>query len=81
MYRRTRRNRLRYRAPRFDNRRREPGWLVSSIQHRLDFTVKEIKRLDTFLPITRRVIEVAPFDNQKLANPNIKPWEYSQGAM
>ncbi|MED4273707.1 RNA-guided endonuclease IscB [Weissella confusa] len=81
MYRRTRRNRLRYRAPRFDNRRREPGWLVPSIQHRLDFTVKEIKRLDTFLPITRRVIEVAPFDNQKLANPNIKPWEYSQGAM
>ena len=77
--RRTRRNRLRYRQARFDNRRRKASWLAPSVQHRLDFTIKEIKRLYTFLPIAKLVVEVAPFDNQKLLNPNIKPWEYTHG--
>ena len=79
--RRIRRNRLRHRQARFDNRKRKEGWLVPSVQHRLDFTIKEIKRLYTFLPITNLVIEVTPFDNQKLLNPNIKPWGYTQGKM
>ena len=34
-YRRTRRNRLRYRKSRFDNRRRPDQWLAPSIQHKL----------------------------------------------
>ena len=51
------------------------------MQHRLDFTIKKIKRLYTFLPITNLVIEVTPFDNQKLVNPNIKSWEYTHGKM
>ncbi|MGJ3768441.1 RNA-guided endonuclease IscB [uncultured Limosilactobacillus sp.] len=80
-YRRTRRNRLRYRKPRFDNRRRKAGWLAPSVQHRLEFTVREIQRLYRFLPISQLVVEVSPFDNQKLANPAIKPWEYTQGKM
>lgn len=80
-YRKSRRNRLRHRKPRFDNRRRKEGWLALSIQHRLDFTIREIKRLYKFLPISRLVVEVSPFDNQKLANPNIKPWQYTQGKM
>ena len=40
--RRTRRNHLRYRQKRFNNRRHKPGWLAPSIQHRLDFMIKEI---------------------------------------
>ena len=79
--RRTRRNHLRYRQVRFNNRRRKPGWLAPSVQHRLDFTIKEIKRVYNFLPITNLVVEVSPFDNQRLTNPNIKPWQYSQGKM
>ena len=79
--RRTRRNRLRYRQARFDNRRRKPGWLAPSVQHRLDFTIKEIKRVYNFLPITNLVVEVSPFDNQKLVNPTIKPWQYTKGKM
>ena len=79
--RRTRRNRLRHRKARFNNRRRKDGWLAPSMQHRLDFTIREIKRLYTFLPITKLVVEVTPFDNQKLLNPNIKSWEYTQGKM
>lgn len=34
-----------------------------------------------FLPISQLVVEVSPFDNQKLANPDIKPWQYMQGKM
>ena len=79
--RRIRRNRLRYRQARFDNRRRKESWLAPSVQHRLDFTIREIKRLYTFLPIAKLVVEVTPFDNQKLLNPNIKPWEYIQGKL
>ena len=79
--RRSRRNRLRYRQARFDNRRRKDGWLAPSIQHRLDFTIEEIKRLYAFLPITNLVVEVTPFDNQKLLNPNIKGWQYQKGKM
>lgn len=80
-YRRTRRTRLRYRKARFDNRKRKDGWLAPSTQHRLDFTIKEIKRIYNYLPISKLVVEVSPFDNQKLANPNIKPWQYTQGKM
>ena len=79
--RRTRRNHLRYRQKRFNNRRRKPGWLAPSVQHRLDFTIKEIKRVYNFLPITNLVVEVSPFDNQKLVNPTIKPWQYTKGKM
>lgn len=79
--RRTRRNRLRYRKTRFNNRKHKDGWLVPSIQHRLDFTIKEIKRLYAFLPITNLVVEVEPFDNQKLLNPDIQGWQYQKGKM
>ena len=79
--RRTRRNRLRYRKTRFDNRKHKDGWLVPSIQHRLDFTIKEIKRLYAFLPITNLVVEVEPFDNQKLLNPDIQGRQYQKGKM
>lgn len=79
--RRTRRSRLRHRQARFDNRKREINWLAPSIQHRLDFTIKEIKRVYSFLPVTNLVVEITPFDNQKLINPKIKPWEYTQGKM
>lgn len=79
--RRSRRNRLRHRQARFDNRRRKDGWLTPSMQHRLDFTIREIKRLYTFLPIANLVVEITPFDNQKLLNFNIKPWEYTHGKM
>ena len=36
-YRRTRRGRLRYRKPRFNNRKIEKDWLAPSIQHKLRF--------------------------------------------
>src|SRR5699024_7284671 len=35
-YRRTRRNRKCYRKPRFNNRKREKGWLAPSIRHKVE---------------------------------------------
>ncbi len=78
-YRCTRRHRLRYRAPRFDNRRRGNGWLAPSIEHKLDTHHRLIDRIKSVLPINRVVVEVANFDIQKIKKPNISGEEYQQG--
>ncbi len=78
-YRKVRRNRLRHRAPRFNNRRRIPGWLSPSIQHRYDAHVKLIKRIKSILPVTKTIIETANFDIQKINNPDIETTEYQEG--
>lgn len=71
MYRRIRRNRLRYRKPRFDNRvsSKKEGWFAPSIKHKLDTHVRLIERLKKLLPITNIVIEVASFDTHKVNYP------------
>lgn len=79
MYRRIRRQRLRYRKPRFDNRKRKEGWLAPSIQHKLDSHMRFIEKLKRFLPVSKIVIEVANFDIQKIKNPDISGTEYQQG--
>ncbi|NEP00948.1 MAG: paclitaxel/taxanoid biosynthesis susceptibility protein TS1 [Symploca sp. SIO2E9] len=78
-YRRTRRRRLRYRAPRFDNRKRNDGWLTPSIQHKLDTHRRLIDRIKSVLPIEAVVIEVANFEIQKIKNPEISGNGYQQG--
>ena len=77
--RRTRRSRLRYRAPRFDNRRRPEGWLAPSAENRVQTHLKLIERVHSILPITGTVIEVAQFDAQLLKNPDIAGVQYQQG--
>ena len=71
-YRRTRRSRLRYRKPRFDNRKRNEGWLAPSIQHKLDSHIRVIDLLKKILSISYEIVEVASFDTQKILNPDIK---------
>lgn len=78
-YRRIRRQRLRYRKPRWNNRKIENGWLAPSLQHKLDTHVKFIDYLNSILPIKNIVIEVANFDIQKIKNPDISGIEYQQG--
>ena len=81
-YRRTRRSRLWYRAPRFDNRGgREDGWLAPSLQHKLDSHQKLVERLKKILPISKVIVEVASFDQQKMQNPEINGVEYQQGEL
>ena len=78
-YRKSRRNRKRHRKPRFDNRKRNDGWLAPSIQHKLDSHIRFIKYLQSIMPVTKTVVEVANFDIQKIKNPDIEGKDYQQG--
>ena len=78
-YRRTRRNRLRYRAKRFDNRRRDAQCLAPSIQHKLDTHLQFVERVKARLPITKITVETAKFDIQKIKNPDIQGDQYQLG--
>lgn len=78
-HRRNRRDRLRHRAPRFDNRKKEEGWLAPSIQHKYESHLRFIALLKTLLPITKIVVEVANFDIQKIKNAHIQGKEYQEG--
>ena len=80
-YRRLKRGRLRYRKPRFDNRKasKQKGWLAPSIKHKLDTHTRFIETMKQILPITKIVIEVANFDIQKIKHPDIEGVEYQQG--
>ena len=79
MYRSQRRAGLRYRKPRFNNRKKEKGWLAPSIQHKLDSHIRFIDYLKSILPITKIIVEVANFDIQKIKNPAIEGKEYQEG--
>jgi len=79
--RRTRRNRLRYRQPRFLNRvkSKNKGWLAPSIQHKISSHLKVIENLYKILPITKIIVETASFDIQKIKNPEISGVDYQHG--
>lgn len=77
--RRTRRNKLRYRKPRFNNRTKGKGWLAPSIKQKIDCHLKVVEDIHKILPITKIIVEVASFDIQKIKNPNISGTDYQQG--
>jgi len=80
-HRRFRRAKLRYRAPRFDNRTRREGWLPPSLQHRVDTTMTWVERLLRWAPATRISTMLHRFDTQALQNPEISGVEYQQGEL
>ena len=65
-YRRNRRSRKRYRAPRFDNRRRKEGWLAPSMQNRMEQNLALLERMIRVVPVTDIVMEMGQFDIQLL---------------
>ena len=79
--RRTRRNRLRYRKPRFNNRvhSKKNGWLAPSVKQKIQTHLKVVEDIHKLLPITKIVVETASFDIQKIKNPEIHNEEYQQG--
>lgn len=77
--RRTRRGRLRYRKARFQNRKKDKGWLAPSIQHKIDSHINIIDMIHSILPISKIIIETASFDIQKIQNPEINGKEYQEG--
>lgn len=77
--RRTRRSRLRYRKPRFLNRKKPTGWLAPSVQHKVDAHLRFVELIHKLLPVSKLVVECASFDLQKLQNPDLRGTDYQQG--
>lgn len=75
-----RRNRkTRYRKARFNNRRKDDGWLAPSIREKIDTHLTVIANVHKILPITKITVETAQFDIQKIKNPDISGEAYQQG--
>ena len=79
-YRRTRRGRkLRYRKPRWQNRRRSRGWLTPTMRSKVQAHMREINFVKSILPISRLIIETASFDIHKIVNPDVSGEDYQNG--
>lgn len=82
MRRRRRSANLRYRAPRFLNRKNKgKGWLAPSLQHRIDTLMSWVSRIQRVAPITHLAQELVRFDIQQLENPDIAGVGYQQGEL
>ena len=82
--RRTRRNRLKYRPPRWQNRKKiykkqVDGWIPPSIQASLLTYINIIKFFNKYVNINKVRYEYNTFDIQKLKDPNIQGKQYQQG--
>src|SRR5579859_3014920 len=71
----------RYRPARFDNRRRQDNWLPPSLESRIANVTTWVARLWRLCPVTGLAQELAKFDTQALANPEIRDVEYQQGTL
>ena len=79
-FRRARRSRTtRYRAPRFDNRKKLDDWLAPSIRQKIQTHHKAVALVYKILPVSKIVVEVAAFDIQKIRNPEVSGVGYQQG--
>ena len=72
---------IRYRAPRFLNRKtsKRPGWLAPSIKQKVHSHVKAVRDICEFLPVTSVTVEVAQFDQQWIKNPGLTGTDYQHG--
>ena len=79
--RRTRRNRLRHRKYRFNNRvsSKHKGWIAPSVDNKIQTHITVVKNAYKILPISRIVVETASFDVQKIKNPNVEGEDYQNG--
>lgn len=78
--RRSRRSRnLRHRKMRFNNRKRENGWLPPSVRQKMDTHITVVRKVCEILPVTEITVEVASFDIQKIKNPEIYGAGYQEG--
>jgi len=82
MFRRSRRNRkIRYRKPRFLNRRKTEGWISPSLESRVNNIKTWVNRLQKLIPLTHISYENVKFDTQLMQNPEISDIEYQQGTL
>ena len=79
--RKNRRSRLRYRKPRFNNRRKPKGSLPPSIRHNLDQIDKWTRTLIQLYPISNIRVSTSRFDIQLMENPGIQGEEHQHGTL
>jgi 5-methylcytosine-specific restriction endonuclease McrA len=80
--RRSRRQRkMRYRKPRFANRKRKSGWLPPSVESRMANIITWVQRLSKLAPITALSQELVKFDLQQMEKPEISGVQYQQGTL
>lgn len=72
---------LRYRPPRFNNRRRPKGWLTPSMRSRVGNIVNWARRYASLSPLSRIALELVKFDTQAMTNPEISGVEYQRGEL
>jgi 5-methylcytosine-specific restriction endonuclease McrA len=81
-YRRRRRStNLRYRQPRFLNRRRVAGWLPPSLLSRIGNVLTWVHRYRRWVPISRIEVEQVKFDMHLMQNPEIEGIAYQRGEL
>lgn len=71
----------RYRSPRFENRRKQKGWLPPSLRSRVENCLTWAKRLQRYAAISAITVETARFDTQIMQHPEITGVEYQQGTL
>jgi 5-methylcytosine-specific restriction endonuclease McrA len=76
-----RQRKTRYRAPRFQNRRKRKGTLPPSLENRICNVVTWVCRLMRLCPITAISQELVRFDTQALECPDIEGVEYQHGQL
>ncbi len=72
---------IRNKEARFNNRRRQDGWLTPTANHLLQTHLNMIAKLRKYLPISHVVLEVNRFDFMAMDNPNIQRWQYQRGPL
>lgn len=80
-HRRRRRQKLRYREPRFSHRTKPEGWLAPSLQHRVDGVMSMVAKLQRWFPITAIYQEFVRFDTQLMQDASISGVQYQQGTL
>ena len=78
LYRRGRRGRLRYRKPRFLNRKKKQV-LAPSVNQKVESHISVINFVKSILPVTQTIVETGNFDLHKLKNPAVKGVDYQNG--
>ena len=64
---------------RIANRRRDEVWQTPFARQLIQTHMRIVKSVRKFLPVTHITIEMVSFDFQRLANVEIRDWEYSEG--
>ncbi len=84
-FRRSRRNKLRYRSKRFNNRKSSKyrDCYTPTLISKLQGHTREIKFINSILPISDIILEVGEFDTHLLQDPTLayRKWGYAQGEL